>query len=78
MDHKALKAFVGRTNAAEEALTGILASRFKATFDLPVDSNSPLGDALLVIHFCIAPDVCPTEKLRALGYRCHRAASARR
>lgn len=66
-DEETPKAFVGRATAAEEVLTGDLVDRFKATFDLPADDN-PSRDAPLGIHFCIAPDVCPTDKLRTDGH----------
>ncbi len=59
-----LQDWIGRTTESEDILTPRLAQSFRAVFG----SNLAAPQDLLGIHWCLAPEIAPIEKLQGDGH----------
>ncbi|MEZ7812266.1 MAG: 3-methylfumaryl-CoA hydratase [Paracoccaceae bacterium] len=67
MDIDYLRTWIGRQENAAELVSQRLVHQFNATFDLKGGSENG-SDAPLMIHFCLAQPVAPTQKLGDDGH----------
>ncbi|NNM72040.1 FAS1-like dehydratase domain-containing protein [Enterovirga aerilata] len=65
IDH--LRAWVGRTETAEDVVTPRLVAEYRATL-APHLAPVPEGDAPLALHWCLTPPIAPQDQLGPDGH----------